>query len=86
MDEAPLIAKKNNKNIEICASCNQILKRNYSIDSDCTLSQNKTHMNKFKIKNIKYNANNTQNIMAKNNLYSPKKYLPEINTSNIKDK
>ena len=86
MDEAPLIAKKNNKNIEICASCNQILKRNNSIDSDCNLSQNRTYMNKFKIKNTKYNANNTQNIMAKNDLYSPKKYLPEINSSNIKDK
>ena len=78
MDEAPLIAKKNSKNLEICASCNQLLKRNNSINSDGSLSPNKTNMNKFKIKNMKYNGIKTQTTFNKD-LSSPKKYLPEIN-------
>ena len=75
MDEAPLIAKKNIKNLEICASCNQILKRNNSINNE-SLSENKTHTNKLKIQNTKYN--NMKSISIKNGFYSPNKILPEI--------
>ena len=78
MDEAPLIAKKNSKNLEICAACNHLLKRNNSINSDGSLSPNKTNMNKIKIKNMKYNGIKTQTTFNKD-LSSPKKYLPEIN-------
>ena len=42
------------------------------------LSPNKTNMNKFKIKNMKYNGIKTQTTFNKD-LSSPKKYLPEIN-------
>ena len=79
MDEDPLIAKKNIKNLEICASCNQILKRNNSINNE-SLSENKTHTNKFKIQNTKYN--NMKSISIKNGFYSPNKILPEINSKN----
>ena len=79
MDEAPLISKKNSKNLEFCASCNQLLKRNNSINSDGGLSPNKTYGNKFKIKNIKCSGNNTQNMNIKKDLSSLRNYLPEIN-------
>ena len=85
MDEAPLISKKTSRNLEVCASCNQLLMRNTSLNSDSSLSANKTHMNKFKIKNVKYSENNSQIKMIKTGL-SPKKYLPEINLNNNKDK
>lgn len=86
MDEAPLIIKKNSRNLEICVSCNQLIKRNASLNSESSLSANKTHMNKFKIKNTKYIGNNSQNKMIKTGFISPKKYLPEINSNNTKDK
>jgi hypothetical protein len=79
MDEAPLIAKKNSNNLEICASCNQLLKRNNSINSDGSLSPNKTFGNKFKIRNIKCSGNNTQNMNIKKDLSGLRNYLPEIN-------
>ena len=82
MDEAPLIAKKNQHNFEICASCNQIVKKNTSINSDNTLSPNKSQSNnKFKIKSPKYNGINIQTINLKTSLSSPK-YLPDININN----
>ena len=86
MDEAPLIVKQNN-HMEVCASCNQLLRRNNSISSESTLSQNKTQSKKFKIKNAKFSENNMESLKIKSGLSSPRKYLPEIhNTNNSKDK
>jgi len=85
MDEAPLIIKKNSRNLEICASCNHLLKRNNSIDNDSTLNPSKTHNNKFKIKNAKLSGNYTQTLNVKTNSLSPKKYLPDININTSKD-
>ena len=86
MDEAPLIVKQNN-HMEVCASCNQLLRRNNSISCESTLSQNKTQSKKFKIKNAKFSENNMESLKIKSGLSSPRKYLPEIhNTNNSKDK
>ena len=87
MDEAPLLLKKNNKNLEVCASCNQILQRNNSINSDISMSPNKSHINKYKSKIGKFNGINsqTQTLNLKTSLSTPK-FLPEINTNNFNDK
>ena len=87
MDEAPLLLKKNNKNMEVCASCNQILQRNNSINSDISMSPNKSHTNKYKSKIGKFNGVNsqTQTLNLKTSLSTPK-FLPEINTNNFNDK
>ena len=81
MDEAPLLVKKNN-NLEICASCNQLLKKNKSLDNDSIASPNKTYNNKFRIKNVKCNGASTQTMNAKAFSLSPNKFLPEININN----
>jgi len=87
MDEAPLLLKKNNKNLEVCASCNQLLQRNNSINSDISMSPNKSHINKYKSKIGKFNGVNsqTQTLNLKTSLSTPK-FLPEINTNNFNDK
>jgi len=87
MDEAPLLFKKNNKNLEVCASCNQILQRNNSINSDISMSPNKSHINKYKTKIGKFNGVNTQTqtLNLKTSLSTPK-FLPEINVNNFNDK
>ena len=87
MDEAPLLLKKNNKNLEICASCNQILQKSNSIISDSSLSPNKSHINKYKTKIGKFNGVNTQTqtLNLKTSLSTPK-FLPEINSNIFNDK
>ena len=91
MDEAPLIIKKTSNNLDICASCNQIIKdRGYinvteqnsqssqNINKNNITSNNNNNNNKFR--KTFYGFNRTQTSMPKiNNVMSLKKDLPDIN-------
>jgi len=91
MDEAPLIIKKTSNNLDICASCNQIIKdRGYinvteqnsqssqNINKNNITSNNNNNNNKFR--KTFYGFNRTQTSMPKiNNVMSLKKELPDIN-------
>ena len=91
MDEAPLIIKKTPNNMNICASCNQIVQKDKGYISN-TEQNNQTSQNININKNISSNNNNnkfrktfygfnrTQTSMPKiNNVMSLKKELPDIN-------
>ena len=84
MDEAPLIIKKNSRNYEICASCNQIIQsennlrmsRNFFKNNSLS-SVGKTFRKSKKTLNLNSNSvMNQTNINANNN----NKKLPEINS------
>ena len=84
MDEAPLIIKKNSRNYEICASCNQFIQsennlrmsRNFFKNNSLS-SVGKTFRKSKKTLNLNSNSvMNQTNINANNN----NKKLPEINS------
>ena len=93
MDEAPLIIKKTSNNLDICASCNQIIRdrgyinvteqnsqssQNININKNNITSNNNNNNNKFR--KTFYGFNRTQTSMPKiNNVMSLKKDLPDIN-------
>ena len=92
MDEAPLIIKKTSNNLDICASCNQIIKDRGYINVTEQNSQSSQNINKNNITSNNNNNNNnkfrktfygfnrTQTSMPKiNNVMSLKKDLPDIN-------
>lgn len=84
MDEAPLIIKKNSRNYEICASCNQFIKSDNNLRMSRNFMKNnslssvgKTFRKSNKTLNLNLNsAMNQTNINTNNN----NKKLPEINS------
>ena len=81
MDEAPLIVKTNAQNVELCASCNQALKKNF-FNTDRNFSRN-SEMTSLggKKKSLKSNSNHhiTLNLnMKETNSSSKNKKLPGI--------
>ena len=93
MDEAPLIIKKTSNNMDICASCNQIIKdRGYvnttensqsSQNINKNLSTNNKNDANNKFRKTFYGFNRTQTSMPKiNNVMSLRKDLPDINKNN----
>ena len=82
MDEAPLIVKTNAQNVELCASCNQALKKNF-FSTDRNFSRNNEMNNPLggKKKSLKSNSNHhiTLNLnMKETNSSSKNKKLPGI--------
>ncbi len=81
MEEAPLLTKKNSRNVEICASCNQVLKTCNSISgherSNTGINSSGGGAHSFR-KTI-YGSGFTQSQMPKINIMSPKKSFPELN-------
>ena len=82
MDEAPLIVKTNAQNVELCASCNQALKKNFFC-TDRNFSRNNEMNNPLggKKKSLKSNSNHhiTLNLnMKETNSSSKNKKLPGI--------
>jgi chromosome segregation ATPase len=93
MDEAPLIIKKTSNNMDICASCNQIIKdRGYvntaeNSQSSQNINKNLSTNNKNDVNNkfrkTFYGFNRTQTSMPKiNNVMNLRKDLPDINKNN----
>ena len=87
MDEAPLIIKKASNNMDICASCNQLIQKergymsNTEQNTQPSLNYNKNLIsNSNKFRKTFYGLNRTQTSMPKiNNVMSLKKELPDIN-------
>ena len=95
MDEAPLIIKKTCNNMEICASCNQIIKEKTYLNTtensqssqniiNRNISSNNNNNNNInntnKFRKTFYGFNRTQTSMPKiNNMMSLRKDLPDIN-------
>ena len=87
MDEAPLIIKKASNNMDICASCNQLIQKERGyISSTEQNTQSYQNYNKNLISNNNkfrktfHGLNRTQTSMPKiNNVMSLKKELPDIN-------
>ena len=89
MDEAPLIIKKTSNNLEICASCNQLIPKDklyisnteQNSQSNQNININKNiSSNNNKFRKTFYGFNRTQTSMPKiNNVMSLKKELPDIN-------
>lgn len=87
MDEAPLIIKKASNNMDICASCNQLIQKergyisNTEQNTQPSLNYNKNLIsNNNKFRKTFYGLNRTQTSMPKiNNVMSLKKELPDIN-------
>ena len=90
MDEAPLIIKKTPNNMDICASCNQLIQRDrgYTTNISNTEQNNQPSQNinknlsnsNNKFRKTFYGFNRTQTSMPKiNNVMSLKKELPDIN-------
>ncbi len=84
MDEAPLIVKTNMQNVELCASCNQTLKKNI-MNTDRNFYRNTGDYNPFgnNKKGFKSNSNHHSNLNINlketNNNYKNKK-LPGISS------
>ena len=84
MDEAPLIVKTNMQNVELCASCNQTLKKNI-MNTDRNFYRNTGDYNPFgnNKKGFKNNSNHHSklniNLKETNNNYKNKK-LPGISS------
>ena len=87
MDEAPLIIKKASNNMDICASCNQLIQKergyisNTEQNTQSYQNYNKNLIsNNNKFRKTFHGLNRTQTSMPKiNNVMSLKKELPDIN-------
>ena len=90
MDEAPLIIKKTSNNMDICASCNQLIQKergyisnteqNTQSSQNMNTNKNLSSSNNNKFRKTFYGFNRTQTSMPKiNNVMSLKKELPDIN-------
>ena len=88
MDEAPLIIKKKSNNLEICASCNQLIPKDrgyisnteQNSQSNTNINTNKNLSGNNKFRKTFYGFNRTQTSIPKiNNVMSLKKELPDIN-------
>ena len=90
MDEAPLIIKKTQNNMEICASCNQLIpkdkgyitntEQNTQTSQNINVNKNLSSNSNNKFRKTFYGFNRTQTSMPKiNNVMSLKKELPDIN-------
>ena len=90
MDEAPLIIKKTPNNLEICASCNQLIpkdkgyisntEQNTQTSQNINVNKNLSSNSNNKFRKTFYGFNRTQTSMPKiNNVMSLKKELPDIN-------
>ena len=80
MDEAPLIVKKNAKNFEQCASCNQPIKKVNYINTDRNFYKNNNHSNAGK-KSFRNNSNHHLSLnlkMYQTNTNFNSKKLPGI--------
>ena len=85
MDEAPLIVKNNYKNCEICASCNQIIKKDilFNTDRNFYKSNKNSNNNSLSIGKISFrNSNNNNN----NNHSNLKLSLNKANTNDNNNK
>jgi hypothetical protein len=86
MDEAPLLIKKNSRNYELCASCNQPIKKESYCNTDTSLHKN-SWMNSTGINNFR-NSNNIPNnlklysTMNKTSTSFNNKKLPGISSYN----
>ena len=82
MDEAPLIVKTNAQNVELCASCNQALKKNF-LNTDRNFHRN-TDLNSISNRrSFKSNSNHHINLnlnMKETNSNSKNKKLPGISS------
>ena len=85
MDEAPLLIKKNSRNYELCASCNQPVKKDNYCCTDVSLHKN-SGMNSTGINNFRNNhiPNNLKqySTMNKTNSNFHNKKLPGITSYN----
>ena len=85
MDEAPLLIKKNSRNYELCASCNQPVKKESYCNTDTSLHKNSgmnsTGINNFRNSNIPNNLK-LYSTMNKTNSNFHSKKLPGISSYN----
>ena len=85
MDEAPLLIKKNSRNYELCASCNQPVKKESYCNTDTSLHKNSgmnsTGINNFRNCNIPNNLK-LYSTMNKTNSNFHSKKLPGISSYN----
>ena len=85
MDEAPLLIKKNSRNYELCASCNQPVKKENYCNTDTSLHKNSgmnsTGINNFRNNNIPNNLK-LYSTMNKTNTNFHTKKLPGIASYN----
>ena len=82
MDEAPLIVKTNAQNVELCASCNQALKKNF-FNTDRNFSRNSEANTIGNKRSFKSSSNNHINLnlnMKETNNSSKNKKLPGISS------
>ena len=86
--EAPLIIKKTTNNLDICASCNQLIQKDrgyisnteQNSQSNANINSNKNLSSNNKFRKTFYGFNRIQTSMSKiNNVMSLKKELPDIN-------
>jgi len=85
MDEAPLLIKKNSRNYELCASCNQPVKKENYCNTDSSLHKknpmNSTGINNFRNNNIPNNLKLYSTLNKTNTNFHSKK-LPGIASYN----
>ena len=80
MDEAPLIIKKNSRNYEVCASCNQFIKSESNLTMNRNFFKNNSlsSVGKSFRKSKKALNSNSNSIMNQTNTNNISKKLPEI--------
>ena len=82
MDEAPLIVKTNAQNVELCASCNQALKKNF-LNTERNFHRNSELNSVANKRSFKSNSNHHINLkinMKETNNNSKSKKLPGISS------
>ena len=78
MDEAPLIIKKNSRNYEICASCNQFIKSENNLRMNRNFFKNNSLSSVGKTFRKSKKSLNSNSIMNQTNNNNINKKLPEI--------